>query len=840
MAADVRARGGARSAVVVGGGRWGAVLCRELLEQRPSLDEVHWVSTRNHRGAGRVAAEVNAALGAPRVVVWSELDACLAFGPAAGVVANLPAQHAATASALLECGIPTLVEKPVTRTRGELHDLVSLAARTDVPVLAGLEYLVAPAVRRFARVAAAHAEPTQVTITWHDVAGDRTAAGVRRRFDWTTNVVADVYPHVLSILRSVVGLGPVVLDRCTVAAGGWEAALSLNFAGIPVTVSLSRIADVPRRTIELDLPDEGRLVLDFTRGTALAALRDDPIDLRWPADGVVDDRTPLAIELDALLDPFERDRSALALDATAPLHLAVLDAADAVAESQRRLLRTAVAHPAVDDDIATDATRAMAELILPSLLDAGAVTTDEEAQIARWCRSALHVVSDLAGDAFARQRDVAARVGMTRDELVSLNAALRSSPLTHELITEAGAAAKYWTNTVVPLQRAGVVDDAAARRPRYPFRVGIYPGPSCMFFCTFCGRDYDARYERASIETGNQILTRTLAQAPADDLHRFYISGGLEPLTNPGIGALVRAGADRGFRLSLYTNGLLLTPAVLRRQPGLWDLDSLRISLYGPDAASFLAVTRKPNAFHHVVSNAKTFLSLRAERDSSTKLGFNYVVLPGQSAKVLDVLDLVAEINRDGGGRPIDFLTLREDYSVPNGGFDEAEREALRETLLVMDARLAERDLASLTVDYGYGLDALRRGFETSRLCFVGEDEVRADGYPQVSVVVDLLGDVYLYREAGFLDRPGARRYVIGRIDEEQDLGDVVAEFVRSGGTCEVEPGDTKFFDVFDHVVTSLLHQADDDARFGVPPSAGPFARTGTGGVVLAHPTLPR
>ena len=101
--------------------------------------------------------------------------------------------------------------------------------------------------------------------------------------------------------------------------------------------------------------------------------------------------------------------------------------------------------------------------------------------------------------------------------------------------------------------------------------------------------------------------------------------------------------------------------------------------------------------------------------------------------------------------------------------------------------------------------------------------DMRPHGFPQISVVVDLLGDVYLYREAGFLDRPGARRYIIGRVTATRSLEDVVREFVESRRGIEPVDGDTAYFDIFDHVVTQLLNQADADERFGVPFEQGPI-----------------
>ena len=39
------------------------------------------------------------------------------------------------------------------------------------------------------------------------------------------------------------------------------------------------------------------------------------------------------------------------------------------------------------------------------------------------------------------------------------------------------------------------------------------------------------------------------------------------------------------------------------------------------------------------------------------------------------------------------------------------------------------------------------------------DKEVTKRGYPQLSVAIDLFGDVFLYREAGFLNRDGNKDY---------------------------------------------------------------------------------
>ncbi len=74
--------------------------------------------------------------------------------------------------------------------------------------------------------------------------------------------------------------------------------------------------------------------------------------------------------------------------------------------------------------------------------------------------------------------------------------------------------------------------------------------------------------------------------------------------------------------------------------------------------------------------------------------------------------------------------------------------------LIDIFAQLAERrkkdDLCNLYVDFGYAINPISEG-RVSRPFGDGKPFCYAEkGYPQISVVADLLGDVYLYRETIF------------------------------------------------------------------------------------------
>jgi dTDP-4-amino-4,6-dideoxy-D-glucose ammonia-lyase len=379
---------------------------------------------------------------------------------------------------------------------------------------------------------------------------------------------------------------------------------------------------------------------------------------------------------------------------------------------------------------------------------------------------------------------------------------------------ERGPSGKYWTNTINPLDRAGTLDAATYRRSAFPFSVGLYPGPSCMFRCHFCVRVTGARYEPASLADGNRMFRSVIDEVPVSNPTAIYFSGGLEPLTNPGLGELVQHGADRGFRMTMYTNAFALTERTLERQPGLWSLGAIRTSLYGLTNDEYEATTGKARAFERVKLNLQRFLRMRRDRESPITLGLNHIILPGRANRLRALVDLVAELNESTPDRPLDFITVREDYSGRDDGrLSESERDDLRHTLRDF-TEYAAHTTPSLNIDLGYALESLHMG-EEAELLRIRPDTMRPAAHPQVAVQVDLLGDVYLYREAGFPELAGATRYIAGRVTPDTSLREVVDRFIRDNKQVVARPGDEYFLDGFDQAVTARLNQLEQDIADG-------------------------
>jgi len=371
---------------------------------------------------------------------------------------------------------------------------------------------------------------------------------------------------------------------------------------------------------------------------------------------------------------------------------------------------------------------------------------------------------------------------------------------THEKSTTQSS--KYWTNTIEPLLISGHLESAITNTYVYPNRVGLYPGLNCQFFCNFCGRNYNAKYDNKFASKSLDVFKRVIDEDPRDRKNwqdRFRISGGLEPLTNPNIGNIIHYGSTNDFNMQLYTNGYALTERFLEQQTGLLDLEVMRVSLYGHDDLSYNRVTKIPKSFATVKENLRKFLQLK----TTTKVGVNWILLPGHSNDLYGLIDMIEDINSTQKEK-IQFLTLREDFSQNASYLSHSERTELYDVFLKIEERCRNsNDLQHLHIDYGYQLDPVRKGTPDGPLRMALYNQLNRYGFPQIATAIDSKGDLYVYHETGFIDRPGADRYIIGNI-ENSNIETIVKHHLNSKGITP-KPFDVSFLDAFDHLITLAL-----------------------------------
>jgi dTDP-4-amino-4,6-dideoxy-D-glucose ammonia-lyase len=433
-------------------------------------------------------------------------------------------------------------------------------------------------------------------------------------------------------------------------------------------------------------------------------------------------------------------------------------------------------------------------------------------------------------DPFIKQEDICKVLSITKEDLLFYNSILKKSSELQNLLTTIGLASKFLKNTILPVIQSGSLDAFNKKQNYFPFKVGLFVGISCMFECTFCGRNYDAKYNRSTLDAGIEMYKKLIEEAPDNDPHRFYISGGLEPLTNPKIGEIINSLSVKKFKTSMYTNAYMLTEKLLNKNKEIFDLDYLRISLYGTNHEEYLQTTKHKNGYQQVFSNIPKYLKLKKDRGSKTQFGLNYIVLKKYTEKLEILIDKIIEINKEAGfeKNDIDFLTLREDFSVDSEKYNDQEKINLSKLLKKVDKQIKNSSfLKSLHIDYGFALDGLKKGYTKKSLAdsFVTEEEFHKNfGVPHASVAVDLYGDVYMLREAAFLDRPGSKRYIIGNLIKDGSMQNIIENYNNNKFKVETKKDDIGYLDAWDHVVIKLANQDDSDRKFGIPFELGPIS----------------
>jgi dTDP-4-amino-4,6-dideoxy-D-glucose ammonia-lyase len=428
------------------------------------------------------------------------------------------------------------------------------------------------------------------------------------------------------------------------------------------------------------------------------------------------------------------------------------------------------------------------------------------------------ICQELADNPFVTQKELSKKFSLPLDQLLVIIQEIRASESAQNYILYNGIGTKYWTNTIKPLLVNGSLHAAINNSYMYPNRVGLYTGLSCMFYCNFCGRNPVASYQKKYEKFGYDIFKQVIDQDPKTDAFwedRFRISGGLEPLTNRYLGDIISYGADQGYKMQLYTNGFMMTDNYIKEHPGMLDLHAVRFSLYGVDKESAFKVTRHPNSFNNIIDNIINFIN----HSSNTKVGINWIILPGHSHDVEKLINTVDHINQRSV-RPIDFVTLREDFSQNIRVVSTEEREYL---IKIFDQikEFKTKKWPTTHWDFGYALEPLVYNKNLGSLEMISWKDMIPESFSQVSTAVDVKGNLYVYHESGFLDRPGADRYIIGNV-ENSSVEEVVKNFVVNKKKIKPLPPDVGFLDAFDHVVSRLINQARDDEKFGIPWSQGP------------------
>lgn len=750
---------------IVGGGRWAKII-QSVAQKHNTATEIY---TRSELATVSSLEDITADH------VW---------------VANLADDHYETVKKLLLLSKNVLCEKPFVTTIEQYDELVHLAELQGCDLKIGYEFAYSDAVDRIAQQIkrktsnAPVMRRRQIDFTWHS----ENNVG-RHDFifvsDQTLSVFNDLASHVLIILRTILNTVDFKLTNIQQTENGVRFCMHAgHLRETIINVDLQRNTTTYRR-----------LVIDG-------------VDYDFSSDGET---------LDKQLINFMRDLpSSNEAQLTRWIDRFVLDGVDILREQHLDIVRYNKLNN-IKDIVGIYVTKL--------LIDNGLVASRYDKQLDTYLQHSVDIIECYKHNPFVTQQEIYFKLNIAHDDLVKLNLVLQKCDFVQECIVNDIRNAQYWNNTIIPLTQSGTVDRVVNNEYGYPLRIGLHIGQSCMFWCHFCGRNMDtnAAYKKPQLRATTPDLVNLLQTAPNDDPYRFYLSGGLETLTNPDLMKLITAGYERGFKFSLYTNGFMLTEKFLDNNPELWNLEVLRISLYGSNATVYEEVTKHKQGFKRVKQNVIDFLKYRKRHDKTLRFGFNYIILPGMEEDLLEVIDFVEEVNRKSDDS-IDFITLRENFQKPNELDTFGDREELKRIFKIVDERIEKsRDLQYVHIDYGYALNALREGVDAPTMHCITDEQMLPKGFPQVDVVVDAYGYVYLCREAGFLDRPGNDRFIIGQVNSETSIESIVDDWIKNGKPIDIQKGDTEFMDSYEHIVSLVVKQCISDKQFGINNSIGPI-----------------
>jgi MoaA/NifB/PqqE/SkfB family radical SAM enzyme len=141
-------------------------------------------------------------------------------------------------------------------------------------------------------------------------------------------------------------------------------------------------------------------------------------------------------------------------------------------------------------------------------------------------------------------------------------------------------------------------------------RVYIEATNKCNLTCSTCMRNiWDVKYGHMSNKTYERILSG-LADLP--EKPEVFFGGYGEPLSNPNIFDMIERAKRQGHRVSLITNGILLTEPVIRKLIDL-ELDMLWVSMDGASPECYTDV-RLGDALPLVIENLTRLRSQKFQK----------------------------------------------------------------------------------------------------------------------------------------------------------------------------------------------------------------------------------
>ncbi|MBA3656405.1 MAG: Gfo/Idh/MocA family oxidoreductase [Gemmatimonadaceae bacterium] len=244
---------------VIGGGRWARVLTKALCGLVPPSTRITVHSARNAAGMKEWA---DSSVGLAQVEVFPDWPVFTAPCNAAGIVVNAARDHVESAARLIEHGVSTLVEKPVSTDLGGLQALMKVAEAKAVRLASAHIFAFAKYLDNFAEAVRSSGRVLDVEILWEDASREIRHGG-EKSYDPGLPVFTDVLPHLVSLLSPLTAGEPALDGNIEMADGGAYVRFGLEWSGALCRIALKRNGERRQRILRVQTEREV-LTLDFS------------------------------------------------------------------------------------------------------------------------------------------------------------------------------------------------------------------------------------------------------------------------------------------------------------------------------------------------------------------------------------------------------------------------------------------------------------------------------------------------------------------------------------------------------------------------------------------------
>lgn len=173
-------------------------------------------------------------------------------------ILNKAANHAKYIDMLIRYKKPILVEKPFTLLRKDAEYLIQKSSNSKMIVAPAYVYLFARPILELKKIIKSLAQINCLTVEWEDTTGETRGNNVKN-YDHTISVIADVFPHVYSIINFLVDIKNPILHKLVILKGGQKVIIKLISGSILIYIKIGR--NGPRRIRNMKV--NNNLLLDF-------------------------------------------------------------------------------------------------------------------------------------------------------------------------------------------------------------------------------------------------------------------------------------------------------------------------------------------------------------------------------------------------------------------------------------------------------------------------------------------------------------------------------------------------------------------------------------------------